>query len=323
LRTVLEVGLLNREIAMTWTRLKIGALGALGMLAGCSGGGGGDDGGTGTISLAIMDAPVHDATAVVVTFTGVSLKPQGDGPAIDINFQQPKQLDLLTLTADNAATLLEDYPVPAGHYNWLELHVDAKHDGDAFDSYAKTLSGGQEEIELEVPSGRLRLVSGLTITANQETSFLIDWNLHKGLNHPVGQPGFFLRPALRIIDMTQFGTLAGTVNSALITAGCGVADLAIGNSVYIYDASPIVNPLDPFDPFDFDAADPEPIATTAVTQSPAGPYVYETLLSPGSYWVAFTCQAENDLPNTPEDIAFVAAPASFTIAHGQTMTINF
>ena len=300
---------------MTRTRY-IGALSALAMLAGCSGGGGGDGGGTGTISLSIMDAPVHDATAVVVTFTGVSLKPQGEGPAIDINFQPAKQLDLLTLTADNAATLLEDYPVPAGHYNWLELHVDAKHDGDAYDSYALTVSGGQEEIELEVPSGRLRLVSGLTITANQETSFLIDWNLHKGLNHPVGQPGFFLRPALRIIDMTQFGTLAGAVNGELITTGCAEDDLAIGNSVYIYDAS-VVSPVD------FDAADPEPIATTAVTQSPAGPWVYETLLSPGTYRVAFTCQAESDLPGTAEAIAFVAAPDSFTIAHGQTVTIDF
>ena len=298
---------------MTRTRY-IGALSALGMLAGCSGGGGGDDGGTGTISLAIMDAPVHDATAVVVTFTGVSLKPQGDGPAIEINFEEPIQLDLLTLNADNAETLLAAHPVPAGHYNWLELHVDAKHDGDAFDSYATTVSGGLEQIELEVPSGRVRLVSGLTITANQETSFLIDWNLHKGLNHPVGQPGFFLRPALRIIDMTQFGTLTGTVTS-LPTTGCtNDPNLDIGNTVYIYAGLSVV-------PDDFDADAPEPVATTAVKLTQTG-YVYETLLSPGEYTVAFTCQAIGDHPDTSQDIVFVGA-TNASIVDGQTTTIDF
>ena len=298
---------------MTRTRY-IGALSALGMLAGCSGGGGGDDGGTGTISLAIMDAPVHDATAVVVTFTGVSRKPQGDGPAIEINFEEPIQLDLLTLNADNAETLLAAHPVPAGHYNWLELHVDAKHDGDAFDSYATTVSGGLEQIELEVPSGRVRLVSGLTITANQETSFLIDWNLHKGLNHPVGQPGFFLRPTLRIIDMTQFGTLTGTVTS-LPTTGCtNDPNLDIGNTVYIYAGLNVV-------PDDFDADAPEPVATTAVKLTQTG-YVYETLLSPGEYTVAFTCQAIGDHPDTSQDIVFVGA-TNASIVDGQPTTINF
>ena len=78
-----------------------------------------------------------------------------------------------------------------------------------------------------------------------------------------------------------------------------------------------------FVPFDFDAVDPEPIAATAVTQSPTGPYVYETLLSPGTYKVAFTCQARDDLPNSPEDIDFVTELESFTIAHGQTVMIDF
>ena len=302
---------------MTPTRSKIGALAALGMLAGCSSGGG-DDGGVGTISLAIMDAPVYDATQVWVTFTGVSLKPQGNGPAIDIVFPAPVQLDLLSLNADNAETLLAAHTVPAGHYNWLDLHVSAEHDG-TMDSFAVLQNGGYDEIEIEVPSGSVRLVSGLTITANQETSFLIDWNLHKGLNEPVGQPGLFLRPALRIIDMTQFGTLTGTVAMPLVTAaGCANdLNLDIGNSVYIY-AGAGVTP----DDFDADAVVPDPVATTAVTQNQTGEYVYETLLSPGTYTVAFTCQAMNDLPDTSEDVVFVQ-PTNAVIVDGQTLTVPF
>ena len=292
----------------------IAALGALG-LVGCSGGGG-DEGGTGTITVAVMDAPVYDAAQIWVTFTGVSLKPQGDGPAIDIDFPVPVKVDLLSLNVDNAETLLDSHAVPAGQYNWLELHVNAKHDG-VMDSFAVLQTGGVEEIEVEVPSGSLRLVSGLTITANQETSFLIDWNLHKGLNDPVGQTGLFLRPALRVIDMTQFGTLSGTVATPLVTAGGCANDLNldIGNAVYIYAGAGIA-------PDDFDASDPEPVATTAVTQNQAGDYVYETLLSPGTYTVAFTCQAMNDLPDTSEQIAFVA-PTDAVIADGQAVAVNF
>ncbi len=300
---------------MTGTRHKFGALAAFTLLTGCSGTGGGDVGGTGTISLAIMDAPVFDATNIFVTFTGVSLKPQG-GPVIDVVFPAPVQLDLLALNASNAETLLAGHPVPAGDYSWLELHVSAEHDGQ-MDSYAVLQTGGVEELEVEVPSGSIRLVSGLTIAANQEASFLIDWNLHKGLNDPVGHPGLFLRPALRIIDMTQVGTLTGTVAMPLVVAASCANDLNLdlGNSVYIYAATGVA-------PDDFDAADPEPLATTAVTQNETGEYVYETLLSPGPYTVAFTCQAMNDLPDTSEAIAFVQ-PQAATIVGGQTTTINF
>jgi hypothetical protein len=192
--------------------------------------------------------------------------------------------------------------------------VNASFDG-VLDSYAVMQTGGMQEIQ--VPSGSLRLVSGLTITANQDTSFLIDWNLHQGLTDPVGQAGLFLRPALRVIDMTQYGTLKGTVASAQVTAaGCtGDLNLDTGNAVYIYSGLNVM-------PDDIDGTDPEPVATAAVKQNSMGNYVYETLLTPGDYTVAFTCQAANDLPDTSETIAFVA-PTNATLANGQTLTIDF
>jgi hypothetical protein len=196
------------------------------------------------------------------------------------------------------------------------LHVDAEHDG-TLDSYVVLQTGGVEEIEVEIPSGGLRLVSGLTVTANQETSFLIDWNLHEGLVDPVGQSGYFLRPALRVVDMTQYGTLSGTVAMAQVTAAGCTSDLSldIGNAVYIYSG---LNAT----PDDFDTTDPQPVATAAVTQSGTGDYVYKTILSPGDYTVAFTCQAIDDLPLTDEAIVFVQA-TNAPLADGQTLSINF
>jgi hypothetical protein len=122
---------------------------------------------------------------------------------------------------------------------------------------------------------------------------------------------------LRVLDMTEFGTLTGTVAMQQITAeGCANdLNLDLGNSVYIYEGAGIT-------PDDFDAAVPEPVATTAVTQSQSGEHVYETLLSPGTYTVAFTCQAMDDMPDTSEDIAFVQATDA-TIVDGQTLTVPF
>ncbi|WP_297004468.1 DUF4382 domain-containing protein [Thalassolituus sp. UBA6592] len=70
------------------------------ILAGCgsSSSSSSGDTGTGTVSVAVTDAPVDSATGVVVTFTGVALKPSG-GSEIEILFDEPKQIDLLALQA--------------------------------------------------------------------------------------------------------------------------------------------------------------------------------------------------------------------------------
>ena len=283
------------------------------ILVGCSGGGGADTG-NGTLSVAVMDAPVDDVAHLYLQFTGFSLKPQGNGPAIDINLPAPVTVDLLAVNADNAKTLLASQAVPAGAYNWLDLHVNASLDGH-LDSYATLQTGGTEEVE--VPSGELRLVSGLTITANQETSFLIDWDLHQGLTDPIGHASVFLRPALRVIDMTQYGTLEGTVAAPLVTAsGCtGDPNLDSGNAVYIYSGLGVT-------PDDIDGMDPEPVATAAVKRTATGEYTYKTILSPGDYTVAFTCQAKDDAPATNDAIAFLQ-PTGATIANRVSVSVDF
>lgn len=298
----------------------------MGTLAACGGGSGGVSGGepTGTLTIGLIDAPVDGVTAVWVQFSGVTLQPQGGGSAIEIPFSTIT-VDLLSLTEGNTETLLASEPVPAGAYNWIELHVNAEFD-TIMDSYVITEIGGQEEIhvQIEIPGGvqtGLRLVSGLTITADQETSFLIDWDLRMGLVNPPGQPGYFLRPALRIIDMTQFGTLSGSVEASLVMDFSCTNDLNAdtGNAIYVFSGSDVV-------PDDIDEFDPNPVATAAVTQDQSGRYGYELLLSPGDYTATFTCQAGDDLADTdnsvPTPMSFVQ-PTNITVVNGEMGTLNF
>jgi len=280
---------------------------------------------TGFLSIALGDAPVDDVLNLFVEFTGVSVKPQGNGPAIDIAYQAPLRIDLLTLDAGNTELLLDSEEFPAGAYNWIELWVNASFDS-TLDSYAVTSVGGQEEIQVPGPAQqrRLRLVSGFNITANQETAFLFDWDVRRGLIDPVGQPGFFLRPAIRVIDMTAYGTLNGTVAMTLIApvnpADCS-NDLVqdTGNAVYIYEQFDFTT----IDPDDIDGAvGPVPVATARVSQDTAGDYVYETILSPGNYTVGFTCQTAEDLVDS-DDAIVILGLTDITIVDGVTETVSF
>lgn len=292
-------------------------------LSGCGGGGGGPVSEavppgvpTGIISISLTDAPFDDVTVVNVQFTGVTLKSASEDD-IHIDFDPPKDFDLLTLSGGATAELLPETPVPAGHYNWLRLAVNAEFD-NVFDSYAMTSTG---QVELRVPSGSqsgLKLVSGFTVSQNQRTDLVIDWDLRKALSAPKGQPGLHLRPALRVTNMVAHGTLRGTVSEALVTDPDCTNDLAAqrGSAVYVYTGMTD-------SPGDINDATSDPLVTAAVTQDEAGVYRYEVnFLSLGDYSAAFTCQASDDGADTDDEIAF-SVPQSFLIEDGVTTEVNF
>lgn len=289
------------------------------LLLGCGGGSGSDRvlSEDGTLSLSITDAPVDNVTEVNVQFTGVTVKPQ-QGEAIEFLFDSPLNIDLLALTGENSVFLLNNETVPAGLYEWLQLHVNAELD-NVFDSYV--MEDGM--VELEVPSGSqsgLRLVSGFTVTVNQNSSFVIDWDLRKGLTNPVGQPGWFLRPALRITDMTEYGSIAGTVADGLLMDESCANDLGwdTGNAVYVYEGN-----VHPDDIDDIGWIGVEPLTTALVQQDTSGAYAYSvTFLSPGDYTVALNCQGESEDPEADDDLTFVQ-PTNVTVVDDQESIVDF
>lgn len=280
-------------------------------LAGCSGGGSGGSS-NGTLSLGLFDAPVSGVNQISLDITEVDLKPT-NGNAISFMLSPAVgNQDLLNLTPDNFAALLDSVSVPAGHYEWVQLKVDSAN------SYAMTDAGAQ--VPLTVPSGIARLVSGFTITADQKADFRIDWNAREGLVDPVGTAGYKLQPALRMIDMQQYGTLEGSIDATALLAysasdgsGCATGDpnVDVGNVVYIYAGSGATPGTD------------TPVATAdANPNADNTAYVYKTILSPGQYTVAFTCQAELTTASPPGTPAFWT-PVNATITNGADVTVNF
>ena len=155
--------------------------------------------------------------------------------------------------------------------------------------------------------------------------------MRQGLVNPPGQPGYLLKPVIRVIDDTESGTLSGTVATALVEDGTCTNDLVedTGNAVYIFDG------LDAT-PTDIADLPTDPAATVAVRQRQDGSYGYSAVLTPGDYTVAFTCQASSDDPEVdestfvpegetdPTPIVFVTnADSNVTLAANGSEVVDF
>jgi Domain of unknown function (DUF4382) len=279
-------------------------------LAAC---GGGSGGGTGQMTLSVADAPVDGATAVVVKFTGVELTGNSGNP-VTITFPQAKTIDLLK-DSGTASAVLFNQPIPAGQYGQIRLMVVA--DGNPGNSYI-TLSDGTMH-GLQVPSGSetgLKLVSGFTVSASGVVDYTIDFDLRKDITCPTGQsPVCTLKPAERLVDNTTVGNIQGVVSNTLVPNGCTPG-------VYLYSGTVTA-------PEDMNSTAPstdtnQPLASKVPVANSQPPYYYQfTFLPPGTYTVAFTCQASQDNPDQADSaVMFNPVMTAISVTANMSTTVN-
>ena len=196
--------------------------------------------------------------------------------------------------------------LPAGDYEWVRLHVNAERDG--MQSYLRTLDGMM--CSLYVPSGSesgLKIHNGITVTANGVSDYTLEFDVRKsitnppGLSDPVAMCGenYLLKPSIRIVDSTEVGAVAGSVDEAVLTAdaSCEVDDTSgryTHVAVYVFD-DPDGTTVG--DDIDGDAGDPLTSANV-VWNDDEQAYTYEVgfLLAPATYHLALTCTADVDDP---------------------------
>jgi hypothetical protein len=281
------------------------------LLVGC-GGGGSSDGDMGRITLGITDAPVDGATAVVVKFTAIELKPES-GEAFTIELSPAPSVDLLALAGGGSRELLSEHAVPAGRYTWVRLLIDAQQNTPT--SYIDFADG--QRFALFVPSGSesgLKLIRGFTVAVGSTSNFTIDFDLRKSVIAPPGQsPNYLLKPVLRLVDNLRVGTLEGTVAAALVPTGCAP-------QVYLFGGANVV-------PDDLDLApapDVDPFVSVPVALDTAsGEYRFRVaFLEAGDYTAAFTCDGATDTPEGEEILVF-AGTRNVNVAANQSTAIAF
>lgn len=243
--------------------------------AGCSGGG---NSSTGTVSFSLMDRPVDGVTALYVTIDEIWIKPRGDGPAFPLPMTStPLTVDLLSLTDRNAAVLVDEAVVDAGTYNWVELKID---DSDLTKSYAMTVTGGLQPVDIDVPSDRIRLVSGFEVGENQAVRLLFDWEVGTGLTEAVGRDLYILKPAFRVLRADEYGAISGKLTSATATANADCNNMD-DKLVYLFEGALTLDEIN--------AVPPEPVTTADAKYNADGDFEYRAVVMPGTYTVALTC----------------------------------
>jgi hypothetical protein len=277
-------------------------------LAACGGSSDSTDS-TGQFSLGVTDAPVDNATEVVVEFTGVAIKP-ASGEAIEFTFEEAKSINLLDLQGTLSEGLINGETVAAGEYEWIRLDVNVEQ--GVRDSYMMV---DGSEVELNIPSGSetgLKLVSGFTVPAGGSADFTIDFDLRKSIVNQPGMPDALLKPALRIVDNTLVGSVAGIINATLVSEQCADAGVDDG-AVYVYSGADAT-------PADVQGTESDPLASALVKVGDGGEYQYEVgFLSEGSYTLAYTCDAGIDDPATADTLDFVGTVNVEVMADTETM----
>ncbi len=284
-------------------------------LAAC--GGGGNSTGTGQLKFSVADAPVDGATAVVVKFSGVEVKPK-NGSALQFDFAAPRTVDLLATASGTPFILLDGVTLDAGEYEFVRLKVIS--DRATTDSYIDLEDGSRAP--LFVPSGSqsgLKLNTNFIVPEGGIRAVIVDFDLRHSIVKPTGQEAYTLKPVLRLVDESQIGLIRGTIAASQITAaGCtGDVNTGAGNAVYIYSGSVTT-------PDDVGGTGAQPLVSSMVKFDAAtSSYRYTVAYLPaGSYTAAFTCQARGDDPEVNDAIVF-SAPQAVTVTAGATTTTNF
>lgn len=301
----------------------VSALAGATLLAGCGGSSGGGDGTDVTsASFSVVDAPVDNMESVWVTFDKIELVPSDGGEKVVFELESPKTIDLLDHQGSNDEMVFDGVEADPGDYDRILIYlIDGTNDTEGTDGSYVVVDEGGAQFPLYVPGNHnrgnsprnpLKLQKGFTLAAGNRTDFVIDFELRKALTDPQNANYYFLRPALKLINKLETGTITGTVAPELVgQTKCSDSTGETGNAVYLYDGAG-ASPGDVYvdengDSLrDSEATEDDPFVIADVTyDGDAGVYSYEfgwVEARETPYTVAFTCQAGNDDPNVDNPV---------------------
>lgn len=256
-------------------KLVVGGL-LLAGLAACGGGGGssGASADSGTLRLALTDAPTCGYDAVNVTIQKVRVNQSSGASDTDSGWSEvvlnpARRVNLLTLT-NGVLDELGQTPLPTGKYTQLRLVLA---DSDVTHPMANSVvpSGGTETA-LKTPSGQQSGVKAninIDIVANKMADFVLDFDACKSVVVAGNSGQYLLKPVVTVIPRYVSG-VTGFVDSTLVNGSASVS-LQQGG-VVIKATAPGINGqflLQPVAPGSYTLVFTAPGRTTAVVTNVA------------------------------------------------------
>jgi len=185
----------------------------VGCIAGAIGCGGSPSSPSGSGSLRVMlkDSPFHDASAVLVTFDGVSVHQDTDAEFTPLKFSPDapsRTCDLLRLQKDNAQDVLGIGTLDAGHYTQVRLNVsDAKlyiggapSTGDACGPGLIPPAG--TPIPLTIPSGEVKLNREFDVPEGGTTLMSLDFDGDHSIIQ-TGNGSYMMKPVIAVVSVSS------------------------------------------------------------------------------------------------------------------------
>ncbi len=238
-----------------------------------------------------------------------------DGTRIQHGFDEPQRIDLAKVGRGNAAKLIEDMELPAGRYEWIQLHLNTRGKKDTY-----LVLAGDSVRELVVPSGErnhLRIGTPFEVPPDGEVKRTIDFHLHE----PLGEKGptsntYALRPILRSVATETASHIEATAQRDLIARHCSAPHRS-GLALYVFAGEGVA-------PDDIGGTGPDPISVSfGRAESDNDPFGFHAaFLEPGDYTIALTCSAGGDKAETDDPFAFFATSGIRT-EPGETVEHHF
>lgn len=217
-------------------KLVLGSL-AVASLAACGGGGGGTSTAeSGTLRLALTDAPACGYDAVNVTIQKVrvhqsSSASDSDGGWSEIVLNPARPVNLLALQ-NGVLEELGQTPLPTGKYTQMRL-VLADNSGAGLLANSVVLTSDKSVVELKTPSGQQSGVKtniNIDIGANQMADFVLDFDACKSVVVAGNSGQYLLKPVVTVIPNYVSG-VAGFVDAGIVASGYTNVSLQQGGVV--------------------------------------------------------------------------------------------
>lgn len=190
-------------------------LGSALALSGCNSG---DSAGSGTLNVALTDAPACGYDHVHVTVDRVRVHASstaGDNATgwHEVVLATPRRIDLLTLT-NGILTELGQTGLPAGRYQQVRLVLLPNDSGDALRN-SLVPTGGSEQA-LATPSAAqsgYKVVGDFNVGANEIVDLVLDFDACRSIV-PKGNGGYALKPVVTATVQAISGSIVGYVDPA-------------------------------------------------------------------------------------------------------------
>lgn len=143
---------------------------------------------TGIVEIRVTDAPAEQqVSAINVTITNIQVhKADGDQGWVTI-IEEPNSFDLLQLRGVEKVLGAKESEV--GHYTQIRMDVEP---------VAATVDGKDVDVDVVLPSGRLKLVGSFDVESSKKTILTLDFDADKSLVF-TGEGKIIFKPVVKLI----------------------------------------------------------------------------------------------------------------------------